>query len=772
MPIPEPNRLLSGCAILAFALAGCSEPVETPVTDGADSASEESWEYQTRIRWTGYGIPHVDADDWGSLGYGFAYATANDAICTMARDVVMVNGELSRHFGGGPERLASDAFHRAMLDDDMLAYYRADQGERSREFTAGYVAGYNRYLRDHAGNLPAACAGQPWVQALDEDDVERLNIGVGIRYGLGRFVREVANATPPGEPVASLNTDFSAPSAYGSNAVGMGGEVTASGSGLLLGNPHYPWQGSSRFHMIHTTIPGEVDVMGVSLYTTSRVAIGFNHDVAWSHTVSTGLRSTFYALSLNPDNPMQYRYGGGYRDIEPVEVSLPVADQAEPVTHTIYMTHFGPVVSSDQLPWTRETAFAIRDANLYNTRQADTYDAMNQAASVAELEEALALQGVSWVNTVAADRHGDALYADFSAVPNVDAALLEACDVAPAGMPEQVVILDGSDPDCEWREDDRSAIPGVMPPQEMPSLTRRDYVHNANDSYWLSNPEAPLEGYSPIIGAERSAVSLRTRAGLSFIREALDSGTEMQPEELQEMLFSHRNFGAELLLDDLLALCGSLDGPVAAGEGETVDVAPACQVLADWDRQMTPDSRGGHVWREFMRTAQNIDGLYRVPFDAEEPVRTPRGLNTGDEEVRPQLLASLAQAVQRLRQHGIALDARLGDIQYTLDEDERIPVPGGEGWAGMWSVIIASLQEEAGYTPILHGNSYIQVIGWDEDGQVDPRAILTYSQSDNPASPHYADQTRLYAQGEWLRLPFTEEEIATDPDLETLVLRE
>jgi len=766
------RRSLTGSILLALTVSACNEAMDQATDQASPNPSATASEYETRIRWTGYGIPHVDADDWGSLGYGFAYATANDGICSMARDVVMVNGELSRHFGAEPANLASDAFHRAMLDEDMLDHYRDEQSRRSREFSAGYVAGYNRFVRDHAGNLPAACAGQPWVRAVSEHDVERLNIGVGIRYGLGRFIREVANAAPPGEAVAVLDTDFSTPAAYGSNAVGMGSEVTASGRGLLLGNPHYPWQGSSRFHMIHTTIPGEVDVMGVSLYTTGRVAIGFNHDVAWSHTVSTGLRSTFYALELHPDNPMQYRYGDGYREIEAARITIPVAGDADPVTRTVYRTHFGPVVVSDQLPWTEDRAFAIRDANLYNTRQADTYDAINRASSVAELEQALMLQGVSWVNTVAADRHGEALYADFSTVPNVDAGLLQRCNAAPHGMPGQIVILDGSDPDCEWEEDDRSAIPGVMPPREMPSHTRRDYVHNANDSYWLSNPEAPLEGFSPIIGAEREAVSLRTRAGLSFIEEALDSGMRMRPRDLQDMLFSHRNFGAELLLDDLLALCGTQNEPVATGTGDPVALAPACRVLTQWDRRMTPDSRGGHVWREFMRDARRIEDLYRVPFDPADPVRTPRGLNTEDEAVRSRLLAALGQAVQRLERSGIALDARLGDIQYTLDGDERIAVPGGEGWSGMWSVIIAGLREEAGYTPILHGNSYIQVVGWDDDGRVEPNAILTYSQSEDPASPHFADQTRLYARGEWLSLPFRNEEIAADPDLETLVLRE
>ena len=51
--------------------------------------------YEAEIRWTSYGIPHVKSDNWGGLGYGFAYATAEDAVCVIAKDLIMVNGELS-----------------------------------------------------------------------------------------------------------------------------------------------------------------------------------------------------------------------------------------------------------------------------------------------------------------------------------------------------------------------------------------------------------------------------------------------------------------------------------------------------------------------------------------------------------------------------------------------------------------------------------------------------------------------------------------------------
>ena len=48
----------------------------------------------------------------------------------------------------------------------------------------------------------------------------------------------------------------------------------------------------------------------------------------------------------------------------------------------------------------------------------------------------------------------------------------------------------------------------------------------------------------------------------------------------------------------------------------------------------------------------------------------------------------------------------------------------------------------------------------------------TYSQSPEPDSPHYQDLTELYAAGQWIDLPFTEEEIERDTQLRTLLLRQ
>ena len=78
----------------------------------------------------------------------------------------------------------------------------------------------------------------------------------------------------------------------------------------------------------------------------------------------------------------------------------------------------------------------------------------------------------------------------------------------------------------------------------------------------------------------------------------------------------------------------------------------------------------------------------------------------------------------------------------------------------MFSVISAALNaENSGYNPIFAGNSYIQTVTWNADGTPNAEAILTYSQSPEPDSPFYADLTRLYSNSEWVKLPFTEQEI-------------
>jgi len=407
------------------------------------------------------------------------------------------------------------------------------------------------------------------------------------------------------------------------------------------------------------------------------------------------------------------------------------------------------VVAGEGMPWNDRHVFVMRDVNYENYRSGDQYQAISTARDVNELRDALAAhQGAAFVNTIAADRDGGALYADMSAIPNVSAELIERCAVD-TPVP-RIITLNGSDPACDWQEDPTAAWPGLMPPGRQPSLITETYVSNSNDSYWLSNPDQPLEGFSPIIGDERTPRSLRTRAGLIMVEEILERDEKFTRQRVQDLLFNHRHYGAELLLDDILTACAGVE-----------ELLEPCTILDNWDRTQDVDSVGAHIYNRFWANARGLAEHYAIPFAETDPLHTPSGLTIWEEDTRRLILEALTAGAQDLKKAGIPLDAPWGEVQFALRNGDKIGVPGGSGGQGMFSVITAPFNPgNGGFNPVVHGNSYIQVVTWNEDGTPDAEAILTYSQSPEPDSPYYADQTRLYEQSGWINLPFTDAEIA------------
>jgi acyl-homoserine-lactone acylase len=163
--------------------------------------------------------------------------------------------------------------------------------------------------------------------------------------------------------------------------------------------------------------------------------------------------------------------------------------------------------------------------------------------------------------------------------------------------------------------------------------------------------------------------------------------------------------------------------------------------------------------------------LWAVPFDVKDPVGTPREINVSDANVRKAVMQALAMAAQKLEDAQIPLDAPWGEVQYTERHGEKIGIPGGAHATGMFSVMAAKLTPGKGYTPIITGNSWMQVVTWTDAGEVDARGVLSYSQSEEEDSAFVADQTKLYSRGAWLKLPFTEAEIVADEELRTLELK-
>lgn len=754
-------------------------------------AAQAAPHYKAQISRTAYGIPHISAADYGGIGYGQAYAFAQDNLCLLADKVVTVNGERSKYFGpdgvttvafAETKNLEADFFFRGALD---IAALKTNFGKLSadyRNLVLGYVAGYNRFLRETPkASLPAACRDAPWLRPLTLDDMLRLNEERMIQASGGAWLRQINAAAPP---TLRAQASLDAPGlpiepeqfGLGSNGWAFGRDVTANGSGVLLGNPHFPWETTNRFYQVHLTIPGKLDTMGVTIGGAPGMSIGFNKDVAWTHTVSTDRHFTVFELSLDPADPTAYFVDGKRLTLATKAVIVEVKDGA-PQTRMAYASIYGPMVIMPQvgMAWTAKTAYALRDANKNNVRSGDTWLGIARAGSVEEIKAGISKTlGIPWVNTIASDRKGDVLYADITATPNVTADLAKTCappsGVGPMAARARIYVLDGARGACNWQVAAGTPAPGLMPGEAMPAMIRTDYVANSNDSYWLANGRAPMAAFPPIVGPTANVQNLRTRSGLMEIEARLAGtdglpGKSVDPAAVWAMLYANRNLAADLAIPDLLKMCAEAPSGTSTA-GKDVSLVDACTVLSQWDRRMNVDSRGAHLFVEFWRKAERIPDLWATSFDATDPVHTPRGLNG---IAAPKLKTALADAVELLAAKGVALDAPWGEVQYVVRGDQKIPVHGGEGGDG-----VLNAQQSAwvgsGLVPF-HGSSYIQVVTFDAKGPV-ADAILTYDQSTDPASPHYADQSRLHSKKGWVRLPFSAAEIAADKGVTTMTISE
>ena len=821
-------RGLSAIALLW--LVGCSGdgappvPSPTPAPTAPEPAAPDP-SYQAEIRRTEYGIPHVTAGDWGSLGYGYGYAYARDNFCVAMRAFVHASSRASEFFGTERGNLASDFVLRWLFGtrEEFRANYLADSGGRALLLAEGYAAGMNRYLRETgAANLPAGdegCRDADWVSEVDAVDVWMRMFRILLSGSSDQpIVRRAifAAAGPDGtatrgfsrserlelERAVRRNRHAFRTGGLGSNALAVGRGLSQTGKGLLLGNPHRGWSGPDGFHQVHLTLPGEYDVAGAALHGMPWVGIGFNRDLAWTHTTSFAARFTLYELQLNPDDPMQYRYEGEWRNITTEEATIRVRledGSLEERTHTFYRSHFGPIVSLSEIipllggwPLPNGSLLTLRDANApRGTAAIDQYLTMGQAGNLGEFTDALTGIGVPVFHTLAADRHGDAFYGEVSGVPHVTERQRDVCAtdlgrLLGIASNQALTVLDGSSRACEWGEDpDSPPDSNLYGYEARPRLVTSDYVGNGNDSYWLSNAERPLTGYPLVfgwLGRENTQQSLRTRIGHLMVRERREASDGLDPapgftlDSLKGLMYSNRVYAAEIVLDDVLALCEELGG---AGAG-TERARRACAVLAHWDRKVDPGSRGAQVFTEFWRRihrelgsefGQFIDSrsFWEVDFDPADPLNTPRGIDTSQSGNRELVVEALSGAVQSLEAAGVPLDAPWRDVQFVIRDGVRIPVHGGDPRAGVYGAISAGLGDGR-YTP-WSGNSYLQAVTWDDECPV-ADTVLAPSQSSDPESPHFADQTELYSRKEWVRFPYCEAEIEAAQIGETMVVEE
>jgi acyl-homoserine-lactone acylase len=778
---------LAGLSLLVPLLALTTPASTAQSAPRPGTTAKAGPKYHATIRRTAHGIPHITADNFGDLGFGAGYAAADSSICTLADTLITARGQRSRWLGPKGHyndqvamegsNLQVDAFvtdlHNRKVVEKLLADRKNGPGHQARQMVKGYTAGINKWLATNRVTDPA-CKGDGYLK----QKATPLDLWYGVYLAnllasSGVFVKEIVDADPPSpddpglpNPTAAsvdreaLLRGLGRETPFGSNATAIGGQASTTGKGMLLGNPHFPWRGRYRFTQQQLTIPGKYDVAGASLIGSPVVNIGWNKNVAWSHTVSTAYRFTPYEYKLaSPLTPTTYLTDSGPAELEhrTVQVTVKTKSGLQQVDEDLYRTPQGYVIDAPALfmPWSAASVWAIRDANAEQLRTIDTFLDMGKARNVHDLlRRQDAAGGMPWVNTTAADRKGDVLYADHSVVPNVPNSLAQECETPTGVILDQVAGLPGLDgtragTTCAWATDDDSVRPGVFGPKNLPNVFRRDWVSNANDSYWTPNDTVRLEGYAHIIGCEQCVRTMRTRMVDHYVMDRLAKG-KISPKRLRG--FEHQN---RVMAGEVMREGGALDD-LCDQTGET----EACAALHDWDGHSDIGSRGYAIFEAFIDRLPATDpAMWTTPFDANDPLNTPRDLNSND----PQLIQAMSDAIQSLRDAGVPFDATWGSLQVAGDRGAPpIALGGGTGDAAGNANALASRwpkQNKGKYRPITYGSSHIQAIAFLSGGRVSAHTILTYSQDEDPTSRFSSDQTRMFARKKWVDFAFTSRQI-------------
>jgi len=186
----------------------------------------------------------------------------------------------------------------------------------------------------------------------------------------------------------------------GSNNWVVGGRFTQSGFPYIVNDPHRALAVPSLRYFVHLVAPGW-NVIGGGEPVLPGVSIGHNEHGGWGLTVFGQDNEDLYVYDLNPENPNQYRYLGGWEQMRVVQETIPIRGES-PETVDLKYTGHGPVLYEDR---ENHKAYALRAAwmEIGNAPYLASLR-MNQATTWEEFVDACAYSRIPAENMIWGDR--------------------------------------------------------------------------------------------------------------------------------------------------------------------------------------------------------------------------------------------------------------------------------------------------------------------------------------------------------------------------------
>jgi acyl-homoserine-lactone acylase len=655
------------------------------------SQSLSSSPSSTEILWDTYGVPHIYGKNARDAFRAFGWAQTQSHGNLLLRLYGQARGRSAEYWG--EEYLESD---RWVLTNGVpkraRSWYEA-QNPTFRGYLDAFAAGVNTYAQKHPD--------------LIDDEVEMVLpiTGEDILAHVQRVINFTFIVDP--EQITSLSDVSKPANLKGSNGWAIAPSHSTSGKAMLLANPHLPWSDLFLWYEAQLTAPG-IDAYGATLVGVPVLAIAFNNNLGWTHTVNTYDGWDGYELKMAGNG---YLFDGKVRSFEKVIFPLKVKqkdgtllEQSLVVRNSVH----GPVVAEKD-----GKTIALRVAGLDRPSVLEQWWDMARAKNFHQFQTVLQRLQLPMFTVMYADREGHIMHLFNGQVPVRRQGDFEYWEG----------IIPGDTSKTLWTK--------IHPYRDLPKVIDppSGWLQNANDPPWTATfPLALNPNNYPAYIAPRDFMNFRSQRSVKM----LDEDKQISFQEMIEYKYSTRMELADRILDDLI--------PAVRKDGNEL-ARQAANVLESWDRQANPDSRGAVLfaaWYEAMHEDIDNESAFCTPWNENSPRTTADGLANPQKAV-----AALEAAAENVQKAYETLDVPWGSVFRLEYGKVNLPANGGGGELGIFRVVDFAPSEDGRFQSI-GGDSYIAAVEF--SNPVRAMSLTSYGNSTQPNSPHVGDQLQLSAQ--------------------------
>lgn len=491
----------------------------------------------------------------------------------------------------------------------------------------------------------------------------------------------------------------------GSNAYAISAARSATGHAMLHGDPHLPWYGENRMgYEMHLKGP-QLDMAGTGFFGEPVPMIGHNADIAWTATNNAANTADVFEEKIDPQDPDRYLDSDGqWKRMEKRTIRMEVrqADGSMKSTEKILRyTRCGPYVGI------RGHSHSIAIARWSDFPDVLTGSILRaKARNVSEFRSALTEYPLDKWNLIYADRQGNIFYVDSGVFPRRGAGF------------DYNKPVPGWEPGAQWN--------GYFQFRELPQFTNPPngmIVQCNNSPYSTAQPPVldPAK-FSPYLVHSSEVTNVpNSRAERAF--DLFQQHPKISWEDFRRAALDLKVLHAEPYLKAI----------IEASDGQAdPDLREVHSILETWDGNATTDSRALPILEHWERLA----------------MRQLRRLN--GPASREQSLAILKQALAEMKQFYGKSPVTLGDVQF-FSRGKDYPVPGHD------SLFATMAAYKNGKWHVNGGSSWLMLIEFSTPLKV--FTIAPLGESDNPSSPHFADQSAMFSRQELKPFPFTDGEV-------------